>query len=482
MKSFPIKILIFVLPLYLIFSIATIFIQPSGDDWAILTKPNWNLGIGPIYRPFEVLFSIVALKYPSTFPYLNHLVILLCHLLNTYLLYHLIRKFNVDEKTALISSMFFLFAPSVMGAVTSVDGTNQTISTFFSLLGFFGYYKHKGLLKYLGWLAFTMMAAMHKEIGITWFIGTPLLAYIIDYPNRKVFFTSSSFKSLLFNATIGLIFVGIYFVIRINTSISGMISTNDVYPKYTIGLGKNLFVNLGLLLSSCATAIDTVAYFGYPKRYYLTILTVILSIPFAVLTAIRVYDKTIKEKQWNQIVLFIVFSIIVISPHLVMGRCGELHAYSLALPYSVLLAVIFNNKKSTKITTVILIIFGISIIIVDSHKWYGTYKNGYYGLKIANEIKEQTRGIPKRVKVITIIYRDSHIPYSSFYHDEKWAYNPYLMRLHYSQYFEKLDHLPLNAHTLHLKDKIDSVISDAAEKKYEFVWIIDKSNAKVIKL
>lgn len=486
MKLKNLKLLIAIL--YSLFAIATLFIQPAADDWLIFEKPTWNLGLDAVYRPFEVLFSWVALKYPFSFPYFNHLIVLFCHGFNTIFLYKIIRKFEISEKVSILCTIYFLFAPSVMGAVTSIDGTNQTISTFYSLIGFFIYFNFKGLKKYAGWLIFTMISAMHKEIGITWFVGTPLLAYIIDNKNYIFENIKLKYKTLLMNVAIGIFFVFIYFLIRINTSISGLIGAANAtdYPSYTFGLGFNLIQNIGFLLAGCSAAIDTVAFFGYPRNLFLVGLTVFLSLPFLILTAFQLYKKIVIDKKNILIISIIAFIIVVVSPHLVMGRCSEYHAYSMALPYSLLLAIVFDKIEFTKTVKLILILFSCAIMITSIHKWYGAFLSGYNTYNISRDIKEQTNRmsnrIPERIKVINICYKNRNRPYSLFYHDVKGAYNPFLMKLHYRKDFEKFEHVSLFSTDERLSFKIDSIEKDSKLAKFEYVWIIDKNRARVINL
>jgi len=474
--------------LYSLFALATLYIQPSGDDWLIFDTPTWNLGVGPVYRPFEVLFSWVAINYPLSFPYFNHTIVLFCHGFNAIFLLFIVRKFKVAEKIAFLSTIYFLFSPSVMGAVTSIDGTNQTISTFYSLLGFFMFYYFNGLKKYIGWLFFTMIASMHKEIGITWFIGTPLLAYIIDNKNYILENIKLKYKALMMNTAIGLLFVLIYLLIRINTSLSGLIGADDAttYPNYTIGIGFNLIKNMGLLLASCSAAIDTVAFFGFPRNLFLVGLTIVLSVPFLILTGIQLYKKLTIKKKYPLIFSIIAFTIVVVSPHLVMGRCGELHAYSMALPYCIILAVIFDNIKFTKSVKWIFILFSFAIIITDIHKWYGTFINGYNGYSISKDIRLQTsritNKIPESIKVINITYKQSNRNYSSFYQDEKNTYNPFLMKLHYGTDFERLEHVALLSSDKNISFKTDSIVMDSKLKNFEYLWIINKNHARVINL
>jgi hypothetical protein len=282
---------------------------------------------------------------------------------------------------------------------------------------------------------------------------------------------------------VGVIFIIIYFIIRVNTSISGLIgATGNQFPNYKIAFGTNLFTNFGLLVGCASTAIDSVAYFGYPRRMSLVILTVALSLPFIYFTFKQLYNKVVILKQWRLILLLFIFSIIVISPHLVMGRCGELHAYSIALPYTILLVVLFDGIKTSISLYFALILFGISMIIADAHKVYGSFMNGSYGLKIIEEIDGKSKSNPVNVRIINITYANLPRPYSSFYQHEKMPLNLTQIKTHFQNKIQIFNTIRLPDTTPQLNDKIDSIINVSVKENFNEVWIIDGTSVKVTDL
>ena len=73
-------------------------LQPTFDDWTYYTVPQTEpltlqslLPDGNYWRPFDVLFGhLLGLNY-RLFPFLNHLFILLGHILNTWLVYRILQ-------------------------------------------------------------------------------------------------------------------------------------------------------------------------------------------------------------------------------------------------------------------------------------------------------------------------------------------------------------------------------------------------------
>ena len=70
----------------------TTLILPTFDDWNTLSSPNYDscwhkyfLRYGTVWRPFDALLGyIVSINY-KMFPTLNHLLILVGHLINVFL-------------------------------------------------------------------------------------------------------------------------------------------------------------------------------------------------------------------------------------------------------------------------------------------------------------------------------------------------------------------------------------------------------------
>ena len=91
-------------------------LQPTFDDWTYYTIPQTEpfrlqslLPDGNYWRPFDVLFGhLLGLNY-RLFPFLNHLFILLGHILNTWLVYRILQWFRVSTLSRNLSVVFFHF-------------------------------------------------------------------------------------------------------------------------------------------------------------------------------------------------------------------------------------------------------------------------------------------------------------------------------------------------------------------------------------
>ena len=97
-------------------------LQPTFDDWTYYTIPQPEpltlqslLPDGNYWRPFDVLFGhLLGLNY-RLFPFLNHLFILLGHILNTWLVYRILQWFRVSTLSRNLIRRFLLFVVRYFG-------------------------------------------------------------------------------------------------------------------------------------------------------------------------------------------------------------------------------------------------------------------------------------------------------------------------------------------------------------------------------
>ena len=99
-------------------------LQPTFDDWTYYTIPQMEpfrlqslLPDGNYWRPFDVLFGhLLGLNY-RLFPFLNHLFILLGHILNTWLVYRILQWFRISTLSRNLSVVFFYLSSGTLGTI-----------------------------------------------------------------------------------------------------------------------------------------------------------------------------------------------------------------------------------------------------------------------------------------------------------------------------------------------------------------------------
>lgn len=130
---------------------------------------------GGYYRPLVML--LYTLEYPlwGENPFGYHLVSILLHVLNVFLVYHLIHLFFRDRTLSFISALLFASHPLHTEAVSYLPSRGDLLVTAFSLLAFLTYLSSRRHFRALS-LLFFLMALLCKEIAMVF----PLLLFVHD--------------------------------------------------------------------------------------------------------------------------------------------------------------------------------------------------------------------------------------------------------------------------------------------------------------
>lgn len=154
-------------------------------DWSnlpeIFSSAFWKPLIGEpsqIYRPllsisFMADFSLWGLK-----PWGYHLTNTLLHVLNSFLVYFLMRNF-VSPTTALTGTLLFAIHPIHTEAVTYISGRGELLMSFFLLGGVVAFLKSerpRSLIMYLASLPLFFCALLAKEVAVVF----PLFLLVAD--------------------------------------------------------------------------------------------------------------------------------------------------------------------------------------------------------------------------------------------------------------------------------------------------------------
>lgn len=150
-----------------------------------------------LYRPITQISFVLNLSI-SDRPIFFHLVNILLHVINTWLIFILIFLVFSSRRLAYITAGVFLFMPIHVEAVTYIAGRADLLALFFCLLSFLLFYSNKL------WLAAVvfLLAIFSKEVAI----GFPLflLFYLYAFGGWGL---KSLFKKLLPFVLMGLIYV-----------------------------------------------------------------------------------------------------------------------------------------------------------------------------------------------------------------------------------------------------------------------------------
>ena len=143
-------------------------IFPSPQERSMGTIPMeflrpyylWQSTTG-LYRPLTQISYVLNLAV-SDKPTLFHVVNILIHSLNTWLLFILVIRVFKSRRLAYISYGLFLFLPIHVEAVTYISGRSDLLALFFGLLILLAFYLKK---YWLSGLAF-LLAVLSKEVAI----------------------------------------------------------------------------------------------------------------------------------------------------------------------------------------------------------------------------------------------------------------------------------------------------------------------------
>lgn len=477
--------LYWLLGMFILFFLISIFIRPVGDDWETgpLRHFQWTILLpnDRFWRPFEEIYRVLIGHAPWVYPWLNHLLVASAHVLTAYCLYHLCDYFKINKPIKIGVILYFLFSPFAMGTVMTVDAWTQAFAELWGILSVLVYFRNTGIKRYLLWIICCIMAVFTKESGIVWFIVTPLLFFVLKIDTFSSIFKKENVSKIAFPIIVGAAFAVMYFILRELLLPSGTnIGVDNPNSRYHVSiLSVRLFRNLCMIIGGCFTSFDSVALFYHPRNWLLAGITIILNIPFLILTG-YLFVKAFSDKQKiGKILILIIILLIVSSPHLIV-QVGEMHVYPSLVISAIILGMLYSGIEYSPKTYMVLTAFVISAFISNIHKWIGAYTGGQTGYEIALDIKEKTTVEPNKVLLICVRYDEQQ--YSSFGIPAYAAFNlgnsaEALYKYQYPKLFKKF--IIKDGDESFIEKQVNNIIQSETEK-YDCIWIVNRTNVKVI--
>lgn len=200
-----------------ILSIGAFFILPVYDDFYYLSSPHKMMDVesflpnGSFWRPIDALWGIMMGKYVDAFPFLNHLLVLICFAYSSFGLIKILNYSNVKGYTKSIAIAIFMLSPALVATTYSIDSINQALCLAFGISSLL-LYKHHKFWTYV----FITLSLFSKESGIAWFAVTPLLSLVIEKcHNNKDYINKKDYTSLIKPYCISIVIILIYACISI---------------------------------------------------------------------------------------------------------------------------------------------------------------------------------------------------------------------------------------------------------------------------
>lgn len=375
-------------------------LQPTFDDWTYYTVPQTEplrfqsmLPDGNYWRPFDVLFGhLLGLDY-RLFPFLNHLFILLGHILNTLLVYRILQWYKVNRQSCNLSIVFFYLSSGILGTVLNIDSLNQVYSLLWGLLALYSYISLSGYRKFLLWLLCALLSVFSKESGYIWFVCPPIIAWSTG---KELF--SHAVRYLLYGC---LVFV-FYLVCRLLLTSSFHLEDN-VYMDFTL---TRLLRNVGLLLGMTFYPIDYASLI-HPQHRHLVVVIVtgLLPLPFLWLLL-----RSYRLQKPLVILLLSFFAGAFVN---LMTVFTLMHCYAVMPFVAIMIALLCEHIRNKQVLIASAMLYFLTATFTLFHHGYASWLSGKMGEEMAKSIVNQC---DRPVDKVMLIHLDKgETKYSSFW-------------------------------------------------------------------
>ena len=441
-------------------------ILPTFDDYTSL-QSTWYIQIADpgyffpdaVRRPFDFLFGCLLGYFPTFFPTLNHIVIILGHSASAFLVYAICRRLKLDNLAANIATLYFFFSPATLGATLACDGLNQTYAQLWGLLALWVYLgKHQRL-----WIACIIMAVLSKENGLAWAVVPPLVAYAFHLSGRR---------QTIRNTGIGLLIAFIYLITFFVISHIGILHIEyaDEYSQSTLFSHLKDFIQL---MAYTWVPLDYMSAVYQPARnWIIVVVTALMSVPFLFML-IRKW-QLLKSRE---LPLLILCFFIVASPHLVT-LVSMMHNYAALSMAAFIVAFMVNETKEKTWFITTFSFYLAAALFTVLHHFQAARQSGLLSQELAMQVISQADKPLERVVCINI--DDETEPrYSNFCVRPVDAFAWGLSVRHHSHYTWKTDitniTLPQYNH-----QQIEMLADSALNNSFEAVWVVGHHPSKLL--
>ena len=375
-------------------------LQPTFDDWTYYTIPQTEpltlqslLPDGNYWRPFDVLFGHLLGLNHRFFPFLNHLFILLGHILNTLLIYKILQWFRVSTLSRNLSVVFFYLSSGTLGTILNIDSLNQVYSLLWGLLALYSYISLSGYRKLLLWLVCALLSVFAKESGYVWFLFPPFIVWGIgkerfNYVIRHLFCAC-------------LVFV-FYLVSRFMLTDSFYLE-NNVYMEFTL---TRLLRNLALLLGMIFYPIDYASLI-HPQHRHLAVVVITGALPLPFLWLL------LRSYGWQKPLIVLLLSFFIGAFVNLITVFSVMHCYAVLPFVALMIALLCERFKNKKVLIVSALLYLLTTSFTLLHHAYASFLSGKVGEQMAKNIVSQ---YDRPVNKVMLIHLDKgETKYSSFW-------------------------------------------------------------------
>ena len=326
------------------------------------------------YHPFTLMTYMVEFQFVGIKPFLYHLVNVLFHLLNTWLVYKLVEKLSRKELTAVLVALLFAVHPMHVESVAWISERKDLLYTLFYLLSLIVYmdYLERGykLKLYLVALTLFICSLMSKSAAVT----LPVLLIAVDlYMGRKITLKSLGEKVPFFLFSI---FFGILAMISQDKVVNSLPQTYDLVERFFF-----LTYSVAFYIVKLVAPFNLSAMHYYPNtlaepmawEYY-------ASLPLLILIGLFLLKKTKFRKELLFGLAFFLITISIMIQIIPFGfaHIAERYTYVsyIGLFYIAAQAVSFTRKKQKRKLALWIVLLFAAIFSALTFQRIGVWKDG----------------------------------------------------------------------------------------------------------
>lgn len=327
------------------------------------------------YHPLTILIYLLEYRIAGLSPLLYHLVNVMFHLLNVWLVYKLAEKLSGKSITAIVTAVLFALHPMHVESVAWVSELKDVLYSGFFLLSLLAYLRFiergKQAKYYFAALLFFVLSLLSKSAAVT----LPVLFIAADiYKGKKI-------NLKLLPDKIPFLLLSLLFGILAVISQRVGASTNDISVSFTFIERVFLFtytVSFYIVKMIAPFALSVMHY--YPNEQSLPFLYY-ASLPFLIILAWLVIRRSSfrKEIMFGTFFFLITISIMLQVVHVGFALTAERYTY---IPYTGLfyftgqwISSLWNNKKKRKTIIAVFLLFVIMFSFQTISR-IGIWKNG----------------------------------------------------------------------------------------------------------
>lgn len=309
-----------------------------------------------MYQPISTIFYAITYQFNGSNPFNFHLLSLLFHLLNTFLVFTIFRKLGIEKIYALLLTAIFALHPMQVESVSWVSAFSNLAFTAFYLLALIQYFKFcsKNQWQFYSFtLLFFLLSLLSKSSAVT----LPLVLIAIDYfLKSKIQFKDwlNKIPFIVLSVTFGLITI---FSRESAGHLSDLSIQFDWFERIFLIAYSVLFYPFKWLIP-----LELSAFYPYPEVTNGLLPWIYYAAPIVLFLLLYFVWKHRQKSLLVVGVLFYLLSISIVLQIIAVGNQLTTDRY-LYLPMIGLLIIVYELCKSVK-TEKIIYLFSIWIIFL----------------------------------------------------------------------------------------------------------------------